>query len=138
MKQQYGITPTDEQIEKAEEIIRYYQQAPEEEINLIHSRKTLKWPYALNGEQKYDRLMHKAELSVPQRLLWMQIKPCLSDHPKERTNRNAILKALSDLEGFLQVNTYTGMFEKNRRLLAGEAITELMRMFDIAYGENRQ
>lgn len=84
MKQQYGITPTDEQIEKAKEIIRYYQQAPEEEINFIHSRKTLKWPYALNEKQKYDRLMHKAELSVPQRLLWMQIKPCLSDHPKEQ------------------------------------------------------
>lgn len=135
MKARYGVTITPDQIRAAERAIHSYQTMTDTELRRLDEQTAMKWPYRLSDEQKYDKLMHGAgTMTIPQTILWKNIKAYLVKHPKEqKTDPECILQALQDMEGFLQLNTYLGEFEENRKLLDGADMNSLMRLFNLSY-----
>jgi hypothetical protein len=47
-------------------------------------------------------------------------------------------KALQDMEGFLQLNTYRGAYDENRDFLDGKNTPSLIKLFTIAYNKYLQ
>lgn len=133
MKKRYGIKITDAQIAQAEKAIKNAAEANETTINAIIA-SGIKWPYTLNEEQKYDRLMMNVRLTMTQSVLWQNIKQWLIAHPDERkTDKDAILNALQDMEELLQMNVYMGQFEENTSIINGNDIEYTMRLFTLSY-----
>lgn len=134
MKERYGITITQNQIEAAERAIHSYQIMTDAELRHIDERTAMRWPYTITEEQRYDRLLKDITMTIPQTILWKNIKAYLSKHTDERkTDPVCILQAMQDMEGFLQLNTYLGQFEENQKLLSGTDQTYLMKLFNTAY-----
>ena len=90
----------------------------------------------MTEEQRYDKLLHKAEFTMSQQIMWQNIRTYLSKNPNERkTDRESILKAMNDLEGFLQLNMYLGNFQENEKLISGLDINYLMKLFNLSYSK---
>ena len=136
MRTKYGIIITKDQIDAAERTLTRYKTISDAELKHIDEKTYTKWPYTLSEEQRYDKLLYKQHLTMSQTVLWKSIRGYLSKHPDERkTNTKCICKALEDLEGFLQLNTYLGEFEENRKLIDGKDINYLMRLFNLSYNK---
>lgn len=135
MKIKYGIILTKDQILAAQRVIQNYQRMTDAELKHMDEKMALKWPYTLTEEQKYDKIMHSAgPMTIPQTIVWQHIRSYLAKNTAERkTDGECILKALQDIEGFLQVNAYIGEFEENRKLIDGKDIPYIMRLFNTAY-----
>lgn len=139
MRLKYGVLITNDQIMKAQKMLEYYQKIPDQDLKKMDPQQAAKWPYTLTEEQKYDKLMYTATLTMTQAVLWNHIKSYLSRHTDERkTNSIAIQKALQDLEGFLQLNTYRGAYDENRDFLDGKNNPALVKLFTIAYNKYLQ
>ena len=113
-----------------------YQTIDDAELKKIDPQTATKWPYQLTEDQRYDKLMHKAQLSMVQQIMWQSIRAYLIKHPNERkTDRESIIKSLGDLEGFLQLNTYLGNFQENEKMINATDITYLMKLFSLSYSK---
>ena len=139
LRLKYGILITNDQIVKAQKMLEYYQKVPEQELKKMDPQQAAKWPYALTEEQRYDKLMYAITLTMTQAVLWNHIKAYLARHTDERkTNSMAIQKALQDMEGFLQLNTYRGAYDENRDFLDGKNNPSLVKLFTISYNKHLQ
>lgn len=136
LKVKYGITATPAQIETAKKTLRSYQTMSDLDLKKISEQVASKWPFQLTEEQRYDKLLHKADLTMSQQIMWQNIRSYLSKNPNERkTDRTCILKAMNDLEGFLQLNAYLGNFEENEKLIQGKDISYVMKLFNLSYSK---
>ena len=134
MRSKYGIIITKEQIQTAEKVLNTYKTMSDADLKHVDEKTYSKWPYTLSEEQRYDKLLYKRPMTMPQTVMWKNIRAYLSKHPDERkTNATCICKALEDMEGFLQLNAYMGEFEENRKLIDGKDINYLMRLFNLSY-----
>ena len=134
MKEKYGITITKEQIQAAERAIKSYQAMSDTELKHIDEKVARRWPYSLSETQKYDKLIHPATFTITQTILWQNIKTYLAKHKDEqKTDPNAIKQAIIEIEQFMQLNVYRGAFDDNQKLLDGDNINMLMKLFNSAY-----
>ena len=136
MRLKYGILITNDQIVKAQKMLEFYQRASEQDLNKMDPQQAAKWPYALTEEQRYDRIMFATTSTMTQSVLWEHMKKYLIRHPDERkTNAFAIIHALQDIEGFLQLNVYRGAYDENREFLDGKNTPTLIKLFTMAYNK---
>ena len=136
MRLKYGILITADQIVKAQKMLEFYQKASDQDLKKMDPQQAVKWPYALTEEQRYDRLMFAATLTMTQAVLWNHIKKYLINHPDERkTNATAMIYALQDMEGFLQLNVYRGAYDENKDFLDGKNNQALIKLFTISYNK---
>ena len=136
MRLKYGILITNDQIMKAQKMLEFYQKASEQDLKKLDPQQASKWPYGLTEEQRYDRLMFNATLTMTQAVLWNHIKVYLTHHTEDRkTNAIAITNALHDMEGFLQLNVYRGAYDENKDFLDGKNTQNLVKLFTISYNK---
>lgn len=131
MMARYGITPSQDQIETVEQAIRNARNLLEKDLRSITS---VKCPYMLTEDQRYDSMMHKYELTMTQQMLWNTIKQHMINNPNARKNdAECIFKALKDMEGLIQINMYVGEFQENRRLLNDDDPDYVYKLFATCY-----
>lgn len=134
MRSRYGISINKEQIAAADAAMARYKAMSDNALKNLDEAQAMRWPYVLTERQRYDKLLYQKPISIPQAILWNHIRGWLVNHPDERkTDGDAIVKALGDMEGFLKLNLYKGEFEENRKLIDGENNEQLIRLFTLSY-----
>ncbi len=138
MKERYGIDVTQEQVRLANRTLAYYRTVDDRTLSRMSDAEALRWPYQLTDTQRLDALMHteKPDFTIPQAVIWRELRPKLKKTAGEYPNIKAVIQAVRDIEGFMQLNLYLGDFKENRDLLADRE-HKLTALFAMAYRNHR-
>lgn len=137
MKRLYGIAITEQQAALARRTIKYYKALDSKTLAAMSDEEAVRWPYRLTDEQRLDAVMHTEppNFTIPQSVIWREVRKLLAGNAGKYPDVPAIVQAIKDMEGFMQLNMYLGEFQENNDLMTNTD-GKLLQLFAMAYANH--
>lgn len=137
MKKRYGIAITEQQAALARRTIKYYKALDPKTLAAMPDEEAVRWPYRLTDEQRLDAVMHTEppNFTIPQSVIWREVRKLIAGAAGKYPDIPAIVQAIKDVEGFMQLNAYLGEFQENNDLVSN-ADGKLLQLFAMAYANH--